>query len=66
MGIEIRQLVVKSDVVDDDSNGDGDGGKKGSEMPSTISECELASIREDVLEECKEWLMERQVRLGER
>jgi hypothetical protein len=60
MGIEIRQLVVKSEVLDGSRNKDMDA------RAGAVSGCELDSIREDLLEECKDWFQERQLESGER
>ena len=66
MGIEIRQLVVKSNVVQgqSDTRSPAKAGKP--EAVSSISGCELDAIKEDVMKECQEWLRYRQGEFGER
>ena len=60
MGIEIRQLVVKMDVVEDGRN------KAGKEGVVEISGLDPDVLREEILADCKEWLFDRCVDRRER
>lgn len=60
MGIEIRQLVVKSNVVE------RDGEKAAGKSVNKPGGCEHDAIRKNVLEECKEWLLDLHAEAEER
>ncbi len=60
MAIEIRQLVIKSNVVE--GNDENVTGEKAEELGS----CELDAIKKRVLEECREWLSDRHSESKER
>ena len=51
MGIEVRQLTIKSSVADD--SGDE------ADAPATVSMEDFERLKEDLLAECKSWMMEK-------
>lgn len=58
MTIEIKQLVVRSDVVEGEHQNIG--------QDTSIDAVEFGSIKEQLLEECEEWLLDRRVERRER
>ena len=67
MTLEVRQLVLKSTVVDDDDDEDDAGAGKAGRCGGAEGDCEdREQLKEEILAECRVWLLEQLAQLKER